>query len=362
MKKSKVFRIVSTLLIMAILVTACSKKSVNETQDVAWSASTDASTAEQSPVINYTTAKDEMTAEDNIATTEDNGEGGLSNSSALTSESLKVSPQEKIIQCFYLDIETQDFDNLITIIDAKIDNLRGYVESSQIGGKGYYDSNVTRSGNIVARIPSDKVNEFVSNVKEKSNVVNSQKTSENVSLEYIDTQSRIEALEIEQDRLFAILEKADEMKNIITLENRLTEIRYELQSYKSQLRSYDNKVDYSTVTLNIQEVTRITPDTQIKPTFTSRIKNGFSDTIYNISEGFKDFIVWFVVNLPYLLIWGVIIFIVVIIIRKYLRKNNKKKAALEALMNRPNNQMNHDAGQQNKEGQNQEHQNQDHQN
>jgi len=227
--------------------------------------------------------------------------------------------QDKIIRTFELDVETMEFDGLIRRIDSEISRLGGYVENSSISGKRYYDSGA-RYANITARIPSDKVDEFVGLVGENANVINSQGSSKNVSLEYIDTESRIKALKIEQERLYAILEKELDLKNIITLESRLSEIRYELQNYESKLRYYDNQVAYSTVTLFIQEVEKLTPKTEIKQSVGTRIKNGLSDTFYNISEGLKNFLVWFVVNLPYMIIWAVIIAIIVLIILKLIKR------------------------------------------
>ena len=63
---------------------------------------------------------------------------------------------------------------------------------------------------------------------------------------------RKKSLEIEQERLWALLEKADSLDAVVALEARLSEIRYELESYTSQLRLYDNQVDYSTVSIYIE--------------------------------------------------------------------------------------------------------------
>ena len=100
--------------------------------------------------------------------------------------------------------------------------------------------------------------------------------------------------------------------------------------YETQLRTMDNKVDYSTVTITINEVERMTP-TQDKETVFTRIKNGFSKTIYDISEGLKNFFVWFVVNLPYIIIWTAIISLAVLIIRKILRKRNMRERFISTI-------------------------------
>ena len=102
--------------------------------------------------------------------------------------------------------------------------------------------------------------------------------------------------------------------------------------YETQLRRMDNKVDYNTVTITINEVERMTP-TQDKETVFTRIKNGFSKTIYDISEGLKNFFVWFVVNLPYIIIWTAIISLAVLIIRKILRKRNMRERFISTIDN-----------------------------
>jgi hypothetical protein len=253
--------------------------------------------------------------------------GVLNNSSAITmEESVAVQTQDKIIRTFYMDVETQEFDKLITKLDAEINRLNGYVEQSRISGKSYYDNEGARYAAITARIPREKVDEFVSFVDtdENANVIDKQETTENVTLEYADIESRKKALEIEQERLFALLEKTDSLDSIVTLESRLSDIRYQLQNYNTTLLTYDNKVYYSTVTMNIQEVKAFTPVVEIKQSVGARIKYGLSNTIYRLSEGVKDFIVWFVINLPYLVIWAIILTAIGLIIRRIYRKNKKR--------------------------------------
>ncbi|MFQ9801048.1 MAG: DUF4349 domain-containing protein [Clostridia bacterium] len=95
------------------------------------------------------------------------------------------------------------------------------------------------------------------------------------------------------------MEQADTLDSIIALESRLTEVRYELEAYMSQLRTYDNQVEYSYITMNIAEVERLV-EVQERPSLWTRMKNGLSDTMHSIARGAENFAVWFVVNLPYL--------------------------------------------------------------
>ncbi len=322
MKKRRLLVLLSLMLILAMVLAACAKKDHSESKSYSVNETTTAYDMVSSPIDSKEApaiGPAEAAGESQYTTY-----GSLSNDSAITiEESAALQSQDKIIRTFYLDVETQEFDSLIAKLDAEISRLNGYVENSRISGRSFYDRDGARVANITARIPRSKVDEFVNAVGENANVVNKQESTENVTLEYTDIESRKKSLQIEQERLFALLEKADSLDSIVTLESRLSEIRYQLQNYETTLRTYDNKVEYSTVSLNIQEVEKFTPRVEIKQTVGTRIKNGFSNTIYNISEGLQNFLVWFIVNLPYLLIWSVIIAAITLITRRILKKKRE---------------------------------------
>lgn len=302
------------MLALIILVAACSKKDMSKekTESEIFDPTTRNESASMEPMAPEETTEDSKSSE------------SITNTSSININNPKNNSQDKIIRNIDLEVETQEFDQLITSIDSNINHLGGYVESSNITGRRYYSNDTMRYGNIVARIPKDRLNEFLNTVDEISNVVSRYETTENVTIQYVDVESHKKTLEIEQERLLALLEKVEKLEDIIILEERLSTVRYELESYEAQLRTYDNLVDYSTVTMNIQEVERMTSVAEDKPSVWDRIRTGFGDTIFNIGEGLQNFFVWFVINLPYLLIWAAIIALIVVISKRYLKKSKKK--------------------------------------
>lgn len=251
-----------------------------------------------------------------------NGEQEVAQSDANTNT--VVNTKQKLIKTYSIDMETQDYDKLIPAIQKKVVTLEGYVESSNLEGKGIYGSN-TRYASIVARVPQEKVEEFVHSVSDLGNVVNSNNNTQDITLAYADVESHQKSLRIEQERLLTLLEKAEKLEDIITLEERLSKVRYEIEAYESKLRLFDNQVNYSTVTLNISEVRRITVIEE--DTAFDRMKSGFLNSIYNIRDGAVNLFVWIVVNIPYLVIWAIIIIIIVIIVKKTMKKNKKRLEA-----------------------------------
>ncbi len=255
------------------------------------------------------------------------------NSTANSSNSAGdiTSGTRKLIRTFNLEIETLEFDEFISSVKQQVNTLGGYIEDSSVSGNSYnYSSN--RDANFVCRIPTAKLNEFVEAVGNMGNVTYSHEDAKDITLSYVDTEARIASLQTEYDRLLELLAEADTVDTIILLEQRLSDVRYQLESYKSQLRTYDNLVDYSTVNLSVYEVKRVTSPEQ--ETVWERIASDFDDNLYSVWVWLQDFFVWFVASTPIfavLAIFAVVIFLIVKacfnLSPSYREKRKAKKAA-----------------------------------
>ena len=229
----------------------------------------------------------------------------------------------KLIKDVSLSIETEDLSVMVPGIENRVSQYGGYIESSYIynGSDNAYDH---KSASIVARVPASKLDEFLDNVAEVSNVVSKRVNVTDVTLEYVDTEARKDSLKAQQKRLIELVENAESVEDIIYIEDRLSNVEYELDSTERQIRSFDNKVDYSTVNLDVTEVKEYTP-VEPKSRF-EKMTEGFVDSLESIGNGILDFFVGLIVALPYLVLWGIIIFIIVIIIRAIVKKSKKNKA------------------------------------
>ena len=241
-------------------------------------------------------------------------------SDSLTSGSTlnsAVSDGRKLIKTVHLTAETEGYDTLLTGLNQKITELGGYVESRET------DSYRRRFCSMVIRIPAETLDQFVEHVTANANITSSTESAEDVTLEYVDTEAKIIALETEQARLLELLGGAETLKDILEIEERLSDVTYELERYASQLRTLSNQVDYATVYLTINEVEVLTPTEE--PTVWQRISTGFSGTLEDLSEGLTDLFVWIVVNSPYLVIWAIVIGLAVFLVRRSVRKRKEKQ-------------------------------------
>ncbi|MBQ2801277.1 MAG: DUF4349 domain-containing protein [Lachnospiraceae bacterium] len=234
-----------------------------------------------------------------------------------------VATNRKLIKTIDLELETLHYDETLAYLEKSVKACGGYIEHSSLEGSSIYNDYSERYGNFTVRIPKDKTEEFVQGMGENTNVRRKSESTEDITLQYVDTQSHKEALKVEQERLMAILEKAETVEEIISLESRLSEVRYELNSYESRLRTYDNLVDYSTIRVEVCEVTEITEPPKL--TSGERIVSGFVDSVKNICSGIKELVIALIINIPYFVVWGIVIGVIIIVIRTWRKRGKKKK-------------------------------------
>ena len=253
-------------------------------------------------------------------------EGAAIKNSAADTGSTQLPQNRKWIVTVNLTAETDDLDALRSALDEKIAALNGYVEDQSVYNGSIYDSGRRyRSANLTVRIPVDSIDAFLQDVGGLANITRQNKSLEDVTLNYVATESRLKALETEDARLLELLSQAENMTDLLEIEARLSEVRSELENYASQKRLYDNQIDYATIYIAIEEVQEYTPTEE--PSLWERIRDGFMDNLEGVGEGLLDVLVWFIVSIPTLVVLAVVVLILVLIVRRIRRRRKAKKAA-----------------------------------
>jgi len=320
--------VVVMALSMMLALVGCSSKSFSQDSAVMESVNTSGAQKYESTIEVFydSTDYEEESYEEPGAEAEQITESGAS------AEEAKSALQErKLIKTVDMNVETKTFDATMEAVEEKVAELGGYIENLETyNGSSYSGYRSSRNASMTVRIPKQHLDTFLDTVAGISNVVRRSESVEDVTLTYVDLESHKKVLQAEQKRLMELIEEAEVIEDIITIETRLSDVRYQIESMESQLRTFDNKVDYSTVYLNVDEVKELTP--VVEETALQRIAGGFVDSLKEIRDGLVEFLIWFVVNIPYFILWIVIFVVVVVVIKvvaKVLRKMNdrtKKKA------------------------------------
>lgn len=229
-------------------------------------------------------------------------------SMGTTGESVYQRPDAKLIRRCSIGIQTTEFDAAIEALYALVNEHGGYFENSASYGGGYYNANARRSGDYIVRIPAGSYNAFRSGVGELGYVTNCNESTEDIGEQYYDTEARLKTLRTKQDRLLMLLEKAETMEDIITLESALGDVEYEIERYSSTLNRYDGLVNFATFNINVQEVVRVEEKTGQADSLMDRMGAGFRSGFEDLKDNAEDFMVWLSYN-----VFGIAIVLLVLV-------------------------------------------------
>ena len=269
-------------------------------------------------------AEEAAQAADGEEYTADGGSGGS------TESALRAQDGQKIVYTGNLSIQTLEYAKSAASIRKKIKDAGGFSEAESERDNDYYwyshssGSGNTRYLSITARIPSEKFEDFINSLSGDGKVMSRSVNAENISQVYANKETYKKSLEKEQERLLEMMDKAQTIEEMITVESRLSEVERQLNVYRTDLAQMDKDVEFSTVYIELQEVKRYTEEVS-STTFGEELKYAFEDAI-NSFKNFCEGIILFVVrNFPYLIILAVII---VLIVRAIGRSRAKRIAMM----------------------------------
>lgn len=233
--------------------------------------------------------------------------------------------ERKIIRNYQLSGETLTYEESLAALKDKIAACGGYVEQSSEQDRSYYSDNL-RYARLVIRIPEKRSEEFLKGIGGLINLTRCEETTEDVTLTYVDIESRVNALRAEETALLAMLEKAEDVGTLITIQDRLSQLRYEIESYRSRLNKLDNLVSYCTFTVSLSEVADFTKIPEKDQTVWQEIGEKFKQSLEDVGYGLRCFFVWFVGNLPHIVAWLVVVALIVLVIVLLCRGGKKRRA------------------------------------
>ena len=261
-----------------------------------------------------------------VAALQESGDTGADSTDADGQvDTSEIPDSRKLIRNVDLSFETTDFDTFVQDIQSKTTALGGYIESSDLSGNAYTDRH--RYAYFTLRIPKPQVDTFLSFAEGEANLTRKYENTQDITLQYYDTESRKKALQSEYDRLLELMAKAESVDAVIAIEQRLSEIRYQLDSFESDLRRYDNQVDYSTITVNVSETTVLTASENSG--FWSRVQANLESNLKDLCDAGIGFLIWFLSSLPVLLALAILFYIIYRIV-KMIRSRRKARRAENA--------------------------------
>lgn len=255
---------------------------------------------------------------------------GMSNSPVAPSPDdpgVNVDPSQGrlLIRTVMITAETTNYNQVAADLESRVRECGGYIEYSSMHGTG--NNKDLRSGSYTVRVPADKLDSLIEAVGTSCTVTSSNESTTDVTLEYVDTKARIESLRVEYDQLLTLLSQAEDLDTIIVLQNRLTDVRYQIESAESRVRVLENQVQYATLTLTLNEVLE---EKEVEEphvvTYGEKVSKQFKQTWENTVEFFQNALLGLIACIPGIVVMIVIAAVVLIIVFTARKKRRARRA------------------------------------
>lgn len=239
-----------------------------------------------------------------------------------------TNTNKKIIKKSQISIQVYDFDRTVESLKQAVQNYGGYIENSN--SDIIYDDIENdiklKSGSMVLRVPNQNYNDMLNYILQTDKVVGTYEEGMDITSNYIDTEAMLKAKELEREKLFELINKAENVNDLILLEQRLSELNGEINSYNNQIKDWDRLVEFSTISINIEQIKEQTKIDSISSNLNLRVKNSFISSINSIKKETENLIVWLAQVMPLVIIMIVFILIayIIFLVSKRIFKRLKK--------------------------------------
>ncbi|WP_067837689.1 DUF4349 domain-containing protein [Amphibacillus sediminis] len=236
---------------------------------------------------------------------EDSFSGEANMTETLEARAETDTLNRQIIYHAYLDLEVRDFDSALETIEQNSASIDGYIVNRQIN---QLDNN-EQQGHFTIRIPQQDLDFFLKSLESDNVAISHQQINgDDVTEQYLDLETRLASKQRVEARLLEFIDDAENTEDLLNISRDLADVQLEIEQLKGQLQYYDNRIEYATVELNIEQVnTELVHEQDLQ--VWQRIKNQLLKSYNLIVIGSTSLIVFLIGNLPILLIvslltWG----------------------------------------------------------
>jgi len=181
------------------------------------------------------------------------------------------------------------------------------------------------SADITIRIPADKFDRAIEELNALGKVNYISTDEHEVTLQYIDLESRLNNQIAQEKRLVEILDMAENVEEVLEVERELYRVRGEIESMTARFNHLKDQVSYSTLYLSLKEEAIPTTDISVGAfdNIRTRVKEAFTGSVNFILHALSTLIVIMAAMLPVLVVLAPVGIIVWLIVKRALHPKNK---------------------------------------
>ena len=171
-------------------------------------------------------------------------EPAFASSSAASSGVINVLGQQQVISQGSLSVQVANVPTAAARVRAIAESVGGFVEQLSSNGVGE-----VQQATLTIRVTQDEFFSVFEQIKALGKVRNENAGSEDVTERFIDLEARLKSAQREELSLLSLLDRAQQISEILIIEQELTRVRTELERVQGQLNFLERRVDLATITV-----------------------------------------------------------------------------------------------------------------
>lgn len=220
---------------------------------------------------------------------------------------------KKIIKKGEISFETRNLAKTRRAIISQLQKLGGYIADDT---QNLQSDDDRKQQELQVRIPAKYFDAFVDSICAGAyKIDNKHISTSDVTTQYIDMDTRLQNKKTLEARYLDLLKKATRMADMLAIENKLSDIRSDIESEQGQLNYMSKQVAFSSLDITFYTLNTSRPETG----------NGFGYRfVHSLGSGFdwlKDLFFGFVATWPF---W-VGLLVVVMVVRRYFKRRRERK-------------------------------------
>lgn len=238
--------------------------------------------------------------------------------------------EAKLIYTAQIDMETTAFEEAVSALAALTEQCGGYYEQSSANTWSGY-----RHGEYIIRVPATQYRTFLDGAGKLCHVTYQREQAEDVSEAYYDADGRLKTQRTKLARLQELLTQADNMEDIIAIESAISETEEMIDILSGELRRYDSLVDYSTVTVSLSEVYKLSNVEEAPIGFGSRMGAALSGGWRSFVNGVETIVIAIAGAWAWLILIAAVAVAVIALVRRGDKRRTEKPRPAPPVYSKP---------------------------
>ena len=157
------------------------------------------------------------------------------------SEASLVTQKRMVVYTADMQLVVADVQNALQDIGALAESMGGWVVGS--------NRDTTHSGYISVRVPAERLDETMAELRRMSIEVQSESTtSQDVTDEYYDLRSRVKSLQATEEALIKLLDQAEKVEDALAVQQELARLQVEIEAHLGRIKLLEETAAYSLIT------------------------------------------------------------------------------------------------------------------